>query len=187
MAAILVVSPFLLLPAASQTPDPGWFVMYTDARLVQCWIEPVAGPVTVYVVSQWGSGIGGARFRLVPDPDLHWEYVGEQVPGFMWWIRSWVGNAREGIVLDGGWGGYPTVLLEVNYLATAAPESCARLRIEPYPGSEAGTAEVSVVENQWAVPTFVYDLPVGIWCSPWCVLGTPVESRTWGAIKALYR
>jgi hypothetical protein len=161
--------------------------MYTDAPLDQCWIEPVAGPVTVYVVSQWGSGIGGARFRLVPDPGLHWEYISEWVPGFMYWIGSFAGNSRDGILLEGGWSGWPTVLLEVDYLATAVPESCARLRIEAYPGSEAGTAEVRLAGNQWAIPTFVYDLPVGIWCSPWCVLGTPVESRTWGAIKALYR
>jgi hypothetical protein len=160
-------------------------VTYTSAELDQCWIEPETGPVTVYVVSMLGTGIGGARFRLAPDPGLNWEYVGEQVPGFMWWIRSWVGNARDGIVLDGGWGGWPSVLLEVNYLATAVPEPCARLRIEPYPGSEAGTAEVQL--SEWTVPTFVYDLAVWPCCCAWCLVGTPVENRTWGAIKALYR
>jgi hypothetical protein len=160
---------------------------FTNPDLDRCFVEPATGPVTVYVVSRFGEGIGGARFRLVPDPGLHWQYVGESVPDFGFWINAITGNSVDGIVLEGAWSDGPVVLLAVEYLATSIPEPCARLRIESYPGAPSGTAEVRLSDDQWIVPLFVHDLAAKPCDAPWCELSTPVRTSTWGAIKALYQ
>jgi hypothetical protein len=124
---------------------------------------------------------------LIPDPDLNWQYVGEWIPDFGFWINNVAGNANDGVLLEGGWSEGPIVLLAVEYLATDIPKPCARLRIEPFPGAPSGSVEVRVAGGEWTVPNFVYDLVAKPCDYPWCELATPVQSSTWGAIKALYR
>lgn len=168
--------------------DPGWFVTFTNSNLDQCFIDAnTTGPVTVYVVSRLGVGLSGARFRLVPDPSLNLQYLGEYVPDFGMWVGQVTGNANDGVLLEGAWSQGPVVLLVVQYFAAVAAGPCARLRIGPYPGSAAMTAEVRTPDDQWTVPTYVYDIAANPCAGLWCELATPVESSTWGAIKALYR
>lgn len=175
------------LPAEPKA-EPGWFVTFTNSNLDQCFIDAnTTGPVTVYVVSRQGAGLGGARFRLIPDPGLNLQYISEYVPDFGMWVAQVTGNANDGVLLEGAWSEGPLVLLVVQYFATAAADPCTRLRIGPYPGSSAMTAEVLTPDDQWTVPTHVYDIAAKPCAGLWCELSTPVESSTWGAIKALYR
>lgn len=100
---------------------------------------------------------------------------------------GYVGNTTDGVIV-----GFPGCqsgafqIAQLTFQIFGTSSSCAYLEVTPYPGDASimvsdcsGVAEAS---NTLGPLLVNYDSGCG---SLWCVL--PVESSTWGRVKALYR
>jgi hypothetical protein len=162
-----------------------------------CEMNNTSGPGlrTVYVYHQHAGSLG-TRLRVALDVGVTMNYISETHP-----FPMTVGNTQDGLSVcygsclppDGG----PVAVITYMYLGQTF--SCPSLRVVPHPDAE--TVEVITCDGKAESPS-LEDLPipppngscgcgdryqlVGVPhifdCAP-----LPVESKTWGAIKALYR
>ena len=162
-------------------------VLQTDDEDIYCSIDGSSpGPVTVYMLIRYPQDVGKVRFRVVPSPGLHMEYLSEVINAL-----TWTGNTQDGIEVDfeaclGGERLVATIMY--NFVGTSEP--CSYLEFAPHPSATSGSAEVwDCRASYWKIPGRIRRLYVKNECDMsayWCILGTPTEETTWGAIKALY-
>lgn len=199
----LVVSLSLLLApiVTAQTP---YLQVYFDRDYTETWADcPSAPSGTVvqelYVVANnFDFWISAIEFKMIYPAELYW--LGDNVDVFLDRIELSLGNTPEGIAI--AWplpvdGSSPQLVCKVTTLwmcdgCGIPPEGCAGLNsaicFDVFPSS----GYVRAV--RWPDEQIVYGtgFPAGI-CPTVCgsnyacpELPVPVESRTWGNIKALY-
>lgn len=149
---------------------------------------------TVYVNHVYTFGSRGARFKLSLDPGATLMYVSETHAYSMT-----VGNTQDGISICYGACVVGGMIASVTYMYLGSTVNCPRLRVVPHPDAETvdvidcyGVPQVASVSDMFVVaPGQGCGCPIsrtipgaaGFFdCTP-----LPIESKTWGGIKALYR
>jgi hypothetical protein len=158
----------------------------------QCWVTEDNTTVYVHVVHRFTGDTQMVRFRLVADPGLNWVHVRDSVCVFQDLVVSYTGDTQTGIEIDTTYEGeWAIVLAVVEYAVVGSPDPCARLRVGAHPDATTSTVECQAANEEWRNPPIVHSLPIQgpNYCYEpqdyWCIL-QPVETTTWGAIKALY-
>ncbi len=174
-------------------------VVSTDPWANDCEMNNTGGPGlrTVYVHHLFTVGSLGTRFRASLDAGVTMNYISETHP-----FPMTVGNTQDGLSVCYGACLPPTSsgpVAVITYMYLGQTAGCPYLRVVPHPDAET----VEVIECD-GTPFFSYVKPLSIppagascGCgSQYYILGVPhpfdcaplpVESKTWGAIKALYR
>lgn len=145
----------------------------TEAR------DQAPGTLIVYVVHENTNGGAATFFKIAPSQGFTGTWIGETSP------FSSLGTSPNGIGLAFGGCIYTTQVLEVQYAIVGTSANCSFLDVVADPNSDL-FGGVPVIEDC----DFEYHAAVGgrltvnpdNTCSP-----LPVESKTWGGIKALYR
>jgi hypothetical protein len=182
---------FLSSPAAAQFE--GTLRLTTEFGFCTL-LDNSPGMRTLQVSHLPNPGTISSRFRIVADPGVTMTYVSETIH-----VASWLGNTKDGIALCyGSCLGGDNLLVTVNYMSFGTSDNCSHIRIVPHPDAETVDA---VRCDAVPVGSFVQDLyvqavpgdcgcpllhtfegrPSALGCTP-----TPVQTTTWGGIKALY-
>lgn len=161
------------------------------------FLDDIPGTVSFAIYLEPLTPVTQVRFRVESDPGLTLTYMSE--------VRHLdaIGDSQTGMMVCFGdcWGGSEfTPMVTMTYMAYGTTEGCARIRIVPYPGAETveaidceGTPIAVTVEDQYVLgealacfgcpnPYVFPGTPRGFSCQP-----LPVETSTWGRVKALYR
>jgi hypothetical protein len=169
---LLLVIALMIFPArATPNPVPSYRLgLYGDAAgTVDAIYTDGSGTVTIYVVFEVvmpGDEYSGLQFSVVAPPCFNAVYVGESS------VYTPIGNSQTGVffLLDTFTYGSHNILT-ITYSAQGTTPACC-----------------------WGEPqlpaSWDYSIGIeGVWINPNeprnCV--APVESSTWGAIKAMYR
>lgn len=163
-----------------------------------CSMDNTSGPGlrTVYVHHQH-TGSFGTRLRVALDAGVTMNYISETHP-----FPMTVGNTQDGLTVCYGACLPPASsgpVAVITYMYLGQTSSCPSLRVVPHPDAE--TVEVIACDGTAESPV-LRDLPIpppneSCGCgSQYQLVGVPhifdctplpVENKTWGAIKALYR
>ncbi len=166
----------------------GTIGLFTDATATSCEFVDEGGLVQVHFVHMQHDGTTASQWKLDLG-GLPWTHLGDS-----WNAATSIGSSTLGISLGyGACMSAPTHLGFANFFGSAAP-NCARIQVVPDPGSLTG--EIEAVDC--TLPSPIKYFPEGgvslvntdencgcywYW-PPW---PTPVETTTWGQVKALYR
>jgi len=147
----------------------------------------------IYVVHTLHPGMIASRFRIAVDPRSTFTYISEDHH-----FPLTNGNVEDGITICYEECLPSSILLvTVRYMTYGTSENCSRLRVEPHPDAAVvesircdGVPVVNAVQDMsitypsdscGCFPRGTPGTPETFTCTP-----VPVESTTWGAIKALY-
>jgi len=163
----------------------------------ECQMINDSGPGlrTVYVRHIFTPGSMGSRFRVSLDPGVTLTYISETHT-----FPMTLGDTQSGISICYGVCMVPLeVLVTITYMYYGSSVTCPRLRVLPHPDAETievinclGTPEGARAQDMFVVApngacgcptqTAFPGMPKTFTCTP-----VPVQSKTWGAVKALYR
>jgi hypothetical protein len=161
----------------------------------ECQMGNDSGPGlrTVYV-HHITAGSFGSRFMVSADPGANLAFVSEDHP-----FAMTVGNTQDGITICYGTCTPYPVVVAITYMSLGPTQNCSRISVVPHPGAEVigsincyGDPEPVSSDGIYVVApgdacgcpssqTFL-GTPTVFGCSP-----VPVETSTWGHVKALYR
>ena len=149
---------------------------------------------TVYVNHVFTFGARGARFRLSLDPGATLTYVSETHV-----YATTTGNTQDGISMCYGACVEGGMVAAVTYMYLGSSVNRPRLRIVPHPDAE--TVDVidcyEIPQAASVLDMFVVAPGQGCGCPTsqtfpgaarfFDCLPLPIENKTWGGVKALYR
>ena len=177
-------------PIAAQTEDALRLTYNGFCTL----LDNSSGTRALYVSHLPNPGTMASRFKIVADPGVTMTYLSETVH-----VGSALGNTQDGIALCyGSCLGGDNLLVTVNYMTFGTSQNCSRIRIVPHPDAE--TVDAIRCDNI-PIKSFVQDLYVQAVAGdcgcpllhsfvggalPFGCTPTPVQTTTWGGIKALY-
>ncbi|MFH1754418.1 MAG: hypothetical protein ABIA59_01835 [Candidatus Latescibacterota bacterium] len=146
------------------------------------------GLLKLYVYHVYTPGATASQFMVSPAYIPNLTYLGETSP-----FDVVIGNSKTGIAISyGACLTAPILLLEIWYFGIGLSEPCSIVSVQPSPSAPSGNIEVA----DCSVPPNVLfatgaDLVINPdpFCSWWeCFCDPdPVEQRSWGQIKSLYR
>jgi len=156
--------------------------LYSDYDLTSCQLFPVPGyNVIVYVVHETSSGASGANFTIKNVGATGLTYLSE-APAW-----TYDGNTQHGIKLTyGGCTSGQFSVVVMFYLNLSSSPPCSYLELAPHPASSSGRIEgIDCLDNE------VYPIGGRLTINPDgnCPCGAivPIEEKTWGYIKSLYK
>jgi hypothetical protein len=182
-AVMCIATCLVLVPAfvVGQQPGLDQINMYSDAAFTSKEaVDVVPGTLTAYVVHERPHQTDGiaATFKIAPSVGFTGVWLSESSPFLV------TGTSPNGIrIAYGGCFDLPVFLLEVSYTVFGTSEDCSYLAVVAAPGED---------QRGPLVVDCNFDLIVGtggrliINSTPQCP-PVPVESSTWGRVKALYR
>jgi hypothetical protein len=199
MKRILVFTACLILGtgAASANPcliavaagSPGSIGLFADVDATDCNIVNLGGGlITIHMIHVHHDGATAAMFKIV-DGGTGWFPGAYTKPTAM----TTIGAPLDGISIGYGvpCATAPTYLGEQAFFAAAAAPDCTYLSVVPHPEALTGKIEGVDCAQTKTFPTGgqaivnpTVDCDCG-GCPP--PPPNPVESTTWGAIKAMYR
>jgi hypothetical protein len=198
MRITAVVFIVLLCAAPASAQYGGLIGLYSDPGYIDCNLaEQVDAPNTVYVVHTNAAEAAASQFRV----DLHWNapFVG----------ADYQDNVKVGDIFAGvavayeGCQALPHLIVALNFFTSfSSTPPCIAMEVVPDPNAEpfVGTEIVAIDCSRNALigngGILCVNLPTCCIAStgspgssgvlPWCDT-VPVETTTWGAVKALYR
>jgi len=159
----------------------GAVFLYTDAGYNGCDIQDVAGPVTIYTVHETHNGASALQYASPVPPCWTGAVFVSDEPEFLA-----IGDSQTGMALS--YGGCLTGQVLVNTMTILsqglAPPCCA-LDVTPDPAAPTGQIEgVDCALNTTHPAGAAAVINMDGSCP--CGTTTTVETKTWGAVKALY-
>ena len=196
-ACLSLLALLVLVPTALFASD----IALWDNSFPSCSIVDTPGLHVIQVVHRFSAGAVAVRFRIAADPGMNMTYVSETHPFLS------LGNVQDGLaVCFNECTAGTTVLATVTYMGygtTVAP--CSLIRVVP-PAIVSPTPDMMNCDGapEAATGTHLEVRPVGSSGCNYCnthmestsypgqpqfftCSGVPVEPRTWGMIKSLYR
>ncbi len=183
MKLSLLVSIFLILVAGpAGAAVPGSIGVFADAGGTNCNVFDTGGLVQVHLVHVHTDGATASQFMLDVSA-AGWTYLGD-----IWNFQTAIGNSVTGVSIA-----YhacltsPIHLGVVSFLGTSAPP-CTEIRIVPDPIVAEG--QIWSVDCEPIPLTQKHSVPGGkaiVNGNSSCSCSVPIEEKTWGGIKALYR
>jgi hypothetical protein len=178
MAVVAIAS-----PAFAQSGD---ISSYSDAAGTSCNITDASVSVlSVYLLHKHTSGATASQFTVTPAGGAVLTYLSvAEAPGM---LR--IGNANDDMSL--AYGGCITgdfLIATVTYLGSGTSAPCSRITLTPAPSSaipgELAMVDCASPSGNLAVPgNGVAIINPNVTCQ----CDVPVQAKTWGSIKALYR
>jgi hypothetical protein len=182
MKRLLLFTVLSLLVAGAAFSQAGSIGIFPDAGGTGCDIVDAGGLVQVHYYHVYHQGATASQWMLDLS-GLSWTHLGDT-----WSFPTAIGSSITGISL--GYGSCmpaPTYLGVSNFFGSNAP-TCSPIQIVADPASLSGLIE-GVDCGSPANKTYpTGDLEMvnaDLGCS--CPGSSPVESTTWGSVKALYR
>jgi hypothetical protein len=155
---------------------------FPDACVIS---EPEGGGVMeVYVVYDgrlWIISAGG--FRVRSGEGFTGVYLGETVDGGLLTL----GNTQDGLAMSGINQDGPVLLATIRYMTDGTSAPCSHLEVVEHP--EYGSIWVTDLDKVYSLPDpgpLLVNVPWPDDSCVWCVSPNPVETTTWGGVKALY-
>jgi len=165
-----------------RTGAPGGVIgLFTDAAATNCAIYDVEGVVSVYAVLTATPGAAAIQFAA-PKPDCMnatWLADESQFPLV-------IGDSQTGAAIAfGGCAPAPIHVMTIHYAGTGTTPACCEYPVIPDPRDNTGIIEVVDCSN---TSTFAMSRSGFVNPDGECNCGVPVtvETKTWGAVKALY-
>lgn len=155
--------------------------LYADADGVDCAIMDVDGLMSVYVVLTATSGASAVQFAAPTPPCMNAAWISDQSN-----FALVLGNSQEGTaVAFSNCLAEPIHVMTLLYLGTGTTGACCEYPVLPDPNAPTGTIEVvdCASTKTYALGASAYVNPDG-GCP--CGHAVKVETKTWGAVKALY-
>ena len=153
-----------------------------DYMWFSCDITAPSGILEVYIGHLFNDGITQSKFKLSYGQTI--TYMSEE-----WYFTGVVGTSVDGVTVDyesclSAWGAPPILLGKVTFFNPSV--GCSELQIVPHPEASSGRIEARDCEGNTVYPRG--DKSAVNFQSGGCIGCTwPVETSTWGQIKALYR
>lgn len=181
------------------------FILFPSLSTAQATLELSAGPYTyfcqlnapgpvrtIYVRHTFHTGAAASRFRIEQGPGVTMTYLSETHP-----FPLSIGDSQTGLsVCYGGCLHGSLIVATIDYMSYGSDQNCSEVLIVPHPDAEV----VEVIDCLGISSTaWVREISVGEFCAcpdPHTFAGNPetfdcqplpVESKTWGGVKALYR
>jgi len=177
--------------AAGVAHAEGRIGLYRDLDMGSCgFVDASPGIITVYVM-QTGASANGSEFQLVPGQGATLTYLAETIPvGF----AGAMGRSDAGIAIAyGGCHAPPIHVLTVFYESFGLSGTCGGIAILNNPESSYQLDDHVAYVNCSAEPLFAEAGHAVVNPDESCECGsdpgggqTPVETATWGKVKALY-
>lgn len=181
MKRILLLSFLLLLFAGSAFSQSGAVYVASDAAGASCEVIDAGGLVQLHYLHSFHAGATASQWMLDLG-GLPWTHLGDQIS-----FPTVIGTTISGISI--GYGAClaaPIYLGLSNFFGSAAP-ACSWLAIVPDPASLSGQIEgvdcATPANKTFPGGGYATVNPDATCSCP----GSPVESSTWGSVKALYR
>lgn len=183
MRVICLAAMLALLAPGAILAQPGWIGVFADTQVLDCNLlaPPTPGLVSYYVVHVHpAGGIAGVTFSA-PKPACFNAMFVADVNMF----PVTLGNTQTGYAV--GYGVCRTTnthIATMQYMVLGATPACCPYWVLPHPDMPSGEFEFSDCDFE-----LVYGggLPAVINPEPHCAcMATPVNEKTWGAVKALY-
>lgn len=202
MIKLILVALILILATPNLTlGQAGYIGIYSDEFFTDCHVHDYLTALqTVYVVHQVAPGVTASQFMVEASAGVTMVYLAETSN-----VPITVGDSQAGVCLFYG-GCFPStiLLMSITYFGTGTSAVCSELRVVPYPGLSAIVA-VDCSENVWQIGGGLLYVNSDGSCDchinresetgeskpltgitvPIC--SVPVETQSWGQIKALYR
>lgn len=190
MRVVTLVCAILTVAASAFAQSPPRLELWADAAQSTCQIsESPSGLTEVHMFLTGNMSVGGVDFFAVPVPSC-------------WTGATWVGDVLEpGLDAGGsnsqdtimgmiiGWPGcrdLPVYLGKIVFATTGQALPCCPLEIvAPLDPNGPQSLECSSPQRMWVVGTQGAFINGDDTCP--CGPPVPVEDKTWGGIKALYR
>jgi len=185
--ALIVI--FFAIPSFAQDGQGGLIGIYLDTWGEICDIEDCdLGSITVLevrIIHKLAPEASASQFMIVESSGFTGSYLGEEIPETF----GGLGNSRHGIALSyGTCYATPVQIMTVRYLiyGTSAPNSYIEVVGDPDESGGRGVVMVDCSDSPLLHPALggrAYINGDGMFS---CTT-MPVELKTWGQIKALYR
>lgn len=208
---ILIFISFLILAGPGLAfGQAGYIGLYKDPTFISCeYWETTPSLVPVYVVHKGTPGATASRFRVISEGGFNMIYVGDVIAAP---VHS--GTVQEGICFEYlECLASDILLVTINYFTMGMSPTCSRLRVVPDISAPSGKIEMmdcagNVLEA--GGDEFVVNPDGSCYCDMMCLdaglpcagvksnllrtgqksdglcPASPVESKSWGHIKALY-
>jgi hypothetical protein len=182
MKRLLLLTVLSLLVAGTAFSQAGSIGLFPDAAGTVCDFVDAGGLVQVHYYHGIHTGATASQWMLDLN-GLPWVHLGDQIQ-----FPTVIGTSITGISIGyGNCQAAPTYLGVSNFFGSNAP-TCSSIRIVADPASLSGEIEgvdCATPANK-TYPTGMLQMvnaDPGCSCPGW----SPVESSTWGSVKALYR
>jgi len=159
----------------------GAVILYTDPGYTSCNIQDVAGPITIYTVHDLHDGASAVQYASpVPPCWTGAVFVADESPFLT------IGSSQEGIAISyGSCLAGPVIVNTMTILSQGLGPQCCAFDVVPDPAALTGQIEgVDCALNTTFPSGGAAVINVDASCP--CGLILHVETKTWGAVKALY-
>lgn len=183
MKKLILLFTAILVYAGAALGQVGYIGLYVDHTYTWCqYYDYGAALVPVYAVHKMTPGATGSQWRIQTSGDFTCTYTGEVIQ-----VPTSSGDTQTGLTASYGACLASDILIAtINYFCMGTSPTCARIDVVGHPTSVSGEVEVTdcgYVTHQaqgWSI-IMNNDGTCGF-CQP-----HPVESTSWGSVKALYR
>jgi hypothetical protein len=187
---LVVIVTIAVTASTAVAQNYGTIGVYADFGGCDCEIDDLfAGMVTVYVVHRGiVDGVTASQFVVEGSGGMAMVHVSEASIGGPIHIT--------GSIVDGYGVHYGTcvtgdlTIMTIQYFAQGTSAQCSRLDVVAAPTSVLGEVEVSDCDYQLHAATGLgayVNATIDCACTSALCTPVPVEEKTWGGIKALYR
>jgi hypothetical protein len=159
----------------------GAILLFSDSTYTDCHLEDSGSRNhTVYVVHVDDVGAVASEFTILNDGATGLSYLGETVP---WPVA--IGNSQTGLSVSYEMCLSGSILVcSIEFLGDGTSPTCSSLRpVGPSLGIPVGSVDCSYFKAYPVEGRLVVNPDGTCPCGP----PVPVESTTWGRVKALYR
>jgi hypothetical protein len=183
LIALVTATLFALTPspATAQQPGSDQINIYSDAAFrSKDALDVAPGTLTFFVVHERPLPLDGisAAFKIAPSVGFTGVWLSETSPFLV------MGTSPNGIrIAYGGCEDLPVLILEVSYTVFGTSEDCSNLTVIAHPEEDQRGPLIVDCNFDFIIASggrlIINPTPQ---CPP-----VPVESSTWGKLKALYR
>jgi len=170
--------------AVGQTtmPDVGSIDIFSDAGLTSCNITDAPGLITVYLGATLGSdGSTGSVFKVEQDLTVPLSYIATSSTYLI------IGDPRTNLSIVYGsclQSANPVLIANISYIGSGTSAACGLLSIVPADGIISGMVELVTCDSYREVFAQLGQARVN--ADGTCDCQVPVQTKTWGGVKALY-
>jgi hypothetical protein len=181
MSRVLLLSFTLLFVAGTAFAQAGYIDVHSDAAGTSCELVDAGSLVQLHYIHSYHNGATASQWKLDLG-GLPWTHLGDTMT-----FPTVIGTSITGISIGyGSCQAAPTYLGMSNFFGSAAP-ACSQIWIVADPASLSGAIEgvdcaVPAGKTFPGAGAIVVNPDATCGCP-----GSPVESTTWGSVKALYQ
>ncbi|MCH7548167.1 MAG: hypothetical protein IH969_01295 [Candidatus Krumholzibacteriota bacterium] len=185
-SALLVIGLVMLMSVNARAQGVGAIMLHSDALATSCNItQNPSGLVTVYVFHSFHNGVIASQFKI-EDNGADFVWIADEL--------QQSGTLNIGTTNVGGTFAYGECIttnfnfVNVLYDAQGTADFCSSLEIVPAPGAITGTIDAVDCSLPFPVVSVAGGSTLTVNCPDEGQCGgvVPVESTTWGRVKALY-